>query len=101
MTSLIMIAGVALLAATLHSTTVGVFAFSVAPTITTSMKHRLYSTASKTEAVVDEMGCTTTSFDKYDVVTVDLEDNRDYPIYIGTDYTDNEGKVSMNRWYAV
>ena len=27
----------------------------------------------------------------YDVVKVDLEDGRDYPIYIGTDYSDEEG----------
>jgi hypothetical protein len=32
----------------------------------------------------------------YDVVTVDLEDGRDYPIYIGTGYTENEGAVTRS-----
>lgn len=29
----------------------------------------------------------------YDVVTVDLTDGRDYPIYIGAGFSDEEGKI--------
>ena len=29
----------------------------------------------------------------YDVVTVDLADGRDYPIYIGADFDDNKGNL--------
>jgi hypothetical protein len=36
-------------------------------------------------------GFTTVSTDKYDIVKVDLDDGRDYPIYIGTGYDDQEG----------
>jgi hypothetical protein len=39
----------------------------------------------------DFLGCTTESFDNYDVVKVDLENDRDYPIYIGTGYSDEQG----------
>jgi hypothetical protein len=39
------------------------------------------------------VGCTTRQYDNYDVVTVDLDDNRDYPIYIGTDFTNEQGKM--------
>jgi 3-dehydroquinate synthase len=39
----------------------------------------------------DFFGCTTESFDNYDVVKVDLENDRDYPIYIGTGYSDEQG----------
>ena len=38
-----------------------------------------------------EDGFTTVSTDKYDIVKVDLDDGRDYPIYIGTGYDDEEG----------
>ena len=31
------------------------------------------------------------SSDDYDVVRVDLSDDRDYPIYIGADFDDKEG----------
>ena len=46
---------------------------------------------STTEA--DQLGSTTVSKDHYDVVTVDLSDGRDYPIYIGTGYSDEEGMI--------
>ena len=39
----------------------------------------------------DLLGSTTVSMDHYDVVKVDLADGRDYPIYIGTDYSADEG----------
>jgi hypothetical protein len=38
------------------------------------------------------IGCTTRQYDNYDVVTVDLDDNRDYPIYIGTAFSNEQGK---------
>jgi hypothetical protein len=36
-------------------------------------------------------GSTVVQMDHYDVVTVDLDAGRDYPIYIGTGYSDEEG----------
>lgn len=40
----------------------------------------------------EDMGSSTIAKDKYDIVKVDLDDGRDYPIYIGTGYSDEEGK---------
>lgn len=40
---------------------------------------------------MEDAGFTTVATDKYDIVKVDLEDGRDYPIYIGTGYDDEEG----------
>ena len=40
-------------------------------------------------------GCTTQKYDNYDVVTVDLDDDRDYPIYIGTDFTNEQGTTNI------
>ena len=37
-------------------------------------------------------GCTTQQYENYDIVTVDLENDRDYPIYIGTDFTNEQGR---------
>jgi 3-dehydroquinate synthase len=39
----------------------------------------------------DDAGFTTVTTDKYDIVKVDLDNGRDYPIYIGTGYDDQEG----------
>lgn len=39
-----------------------------------------------------ELGSTTIQMPNYDIVKVDLEDGRDYPIYIGTRYSDEEGE---------
>jgi len=39
----------------------------------------------------EQLGSTTVHKEHYDVVTVDLDDGRDYPIYIGTSYSDQEG----------
>ena len=51
--------------------------------------------ASTTTATVEEeqalLGSTTVHKENYDIVTVDLADGRDYPIYIGTSYSDQEG----------
>jgi 3-dehydroquinate synthase len=38
----------------------------------------------------------TTSSNNYDVVTVDLADGRDYPIYIGTSYTDEQATTLLS-----
>jgi hypothetical protein len=42
-------------------------------------------------AAASSLGSTTESKENYDIVKVDLENNRDYPIYIGTGYSDQEG----------
>lgn len=47
-------------------------------------------TGNKAVLRMAEDGSTTVSTDKYDIVKVDLEDGRDYPIYIGTGYEDEE-----------
>ena len=49
---------------------------------------------SSISATPDDLGSTTVSTDKYDIVKVDLSDDRDYPIYIGTGYADEEGRLS-------
>lgn len=38
-----------------------------------------------------ELGSTVVSMDSCDIVKVDLDDGRDYPIYIGTKFSDEEG----------
>jgi hypothetical protein len=38
-------------------------------------------------------GSTVVQMDHYDVVTVDLDAGRDYPIYIGTGYSDDDGTM--------
>lgn len=43
--------------------------------------------------MAEDAGFTTISTDKYDIVKVDLDDGRDYPIYIGTGYEDEEGTL--------
>jgi hypothetical protein len=39
----------------------------------------------------DLLGSKTICKENYDIVNVDLDDGRDYPIYIGTGYDDEEG----------
>jgi hypothetical protein len=39
----------------------------------------------------DLLGSKTIHKENYDIVNVDLDDGRDYPIYIGTGYDDEEG----------
>ena len=46
---------------------------------------------SSTSTTEEELGSTTIHKENYDIVTVDLDDGRDYPIYIGTSYSDQEG----------
>ena len=46
---------------------------------------------SSMKAATIDFGCTTTSTENYDIVKVDLDDGRDYPIYIGTGYSEQEG----------
>ena len=38
----------------------------------------------------NDMGSSTIAKENYDIVKVDLDDGRDYPIYIGTGYSDEE-----------
>jgi hypothetical protein len=38
------------------------------------------------------LGSTTEHCENYDIVKVDLDDGRDYPIYIGTGYSDAQGE---------
>ena len=38
----------------------------------------------------NDLGSSTVAKENYDVVKVDLDDGRDYPIYIGTGYSDEE-----------
>jgi hypothetical protein len=45
-----------------------------------------------TAADVALLGSTTVSKEHYDIVSVDLDDGRDYPIYIGTGYSEEEGR---------
>ena len=44
-------------------------------------------------------GCTTQQYDNYDVVTVDLDNDRDYPIYIGTDFTNEQGMTEFSATF--
>jgi hypothetical protein len=45
-------------------------------------------------------GSTVVQMDHYDVVTVDLDAGRDYPIYIGTGYSDEEG-AALEDWIGL
>ena len=47
--------------------------------------------SSSTASAANSMGFTTVQKENYDIVKVDLDDGRDYPIYIGTGYSDAEG----------
>ena len=47
--------------------------------------------------MAEDAGFTTISTDKYDIVKVDLDDGRDYPIYIGTGYEDEEGRFEKKK----
>lgn len=46
-------------------------------------------------SVLDDLGSSTIAKENYDVVKVDLDDGRDYPIYIGTGYSDEECKSQI------
>lgn len=65
------------------------------PTTTSLSSSSSSALASTTEdkknaAAANTLGSTVVSMDHYDVVKVDLDDGRDYPIYIGTGYSDEE-----------
>jgi hypothetical protein len=68
-------------------------AFSVPPVALTkrsqSMSFGLAATIA--DETSDLLGSTTIRKENYDIVTVDFDDGRDYPIYIGTGYDDEEG----------
>jgi len=50
-------------------------------------------------APADLDGSKTVNMDHYDIVTVDLEGGRDYPIYIGTGYSDGEGEFGWSLFF--
>lgn len=57
---------------------------------TTSSRGTKTRTVMSSSTSEELLGSTTVNMDHYDVVKVDLDDDRDYPIYIGTEYTDDE-----------
>ncbi|GAX26353.1 3-dehydroquinate synthase [Fistulifera solaris] len=46
------------------------------------------------------LGSTLESKEQYDIVKVDLEDDRDYPIYIGTGYSEDESATLLQQHLA-
>ena len=52
------------------------------------------STPLSASVMSNDLGSSTIAKENYDVVKVDLDDGRDYPIYIGTGYSDEEGRYS-------
>jgi hypothetical protein len=66
--------------------------------VASAVRSSLFSTTAAAETVNGGgdatlfIGCTTRQYDNYDVVTVDLDDSRDYPIYIGTSFSNEQGR---------
>ena len=58
----------------------------------TSPFPHLASTLIENSSAAEELGSSTLSKENYDIVNVDLDNGRDYPIYIGTSYSDQEGR---------
>lgn len=70
---------------------------------TSNKKHGLLmATPTTNSGTNDLLGSSAIPMDHYDIVKVDLEDGRDYPIYIGTGYSDQEGTldtlVAAKEW---
>ena len=65
---------------------------TTSPLINLSSSSQLTSSALQVAASTP----TTTSTD-YDIVKVDLTDGRDYPIYIGSDFTDDEASTLLRK----
>jgi pheromone shutdown protein TraB len=70
--------------------------------VRTVLSSELTATESTVNALLDGggtsnpdafIGCTTLQYENYDVVTVDLDNDRDYPIYIGTNFSNEEGTL--------
>jgi hypothetical protein len=70
--------------------------------VRTVLSSELTATESTVNALLDGggtsnpdafIGCTTRQYENYDVVTVDLDNDRDYPIYIGTNFSNEEGTL--------
>jgi hypothetical protein len=78
----------------------GSFAATAAPPLPQQRQHSILRLAAtpppSTDAAV-ELGSSTEKKENYDIVTVDLENGRDYPIYIGTDYAQEEGMCQRVR----
>ena len=47
-----------------------------------------------------DLGSTTIQTENYDIVKVDLDEGRDYPIYIGTGYSEQEGVFLMLQTFG-
>ena len=58
------------------------------------------STLIENSSAAEELGSSTMHRENYDIVNVDLEDGRDYPIYIGTSYYDQEGMQKYSVYPA-
>lgn len=82
-----------LLASTAQSFAVHPHSLAVAENSRSNTCHSLFAAPTTSSSVTTaELGSTTEHHENYDVVKVDLDDGRDYPIYIGTGYSDDEGK---------
>lgn len=70
-------------------------AFSAPPVALTrrsgSQPQPMSIAATISDETSDLPGSKTIHKENYDIVNVDLDDGRDYPIYIGTGYDDEEG----------
>jgi hypothetical protein len=68
-------------------------AFFVPPVALTrrSQPQPMSFAATISDETSDLLGSKTIHKENYDIVNVDLDDGRDYPIYIGTGYDDEEG----------
>jgi len=58
--------------------------------VVSSSANAIKPLSATTAGVGDELGSTTVSRDNFDEVKVDLDGGRDYPIYIGTGYSEEE-----------
>mmetsp|Transcript_12489 Transcript_12489/g.25877 ORF Transcript_12489/g.25877 Transcript_12489/m.25877 type:complete len:433 (-) Transcript_12489:1607-2905(-) len=58
--------------------------------VVSSSENAIKPLSATTAGVGDELGSTTVSRDNFDEVKVDLDGGRDYPIYIGTGYSEEE-----------
>jgi hypothetical protein len=67
-------------------------AFSVPRVALTRRSQSQVFAATMSDETSDLLGSKTIHKENYDIVNVDLDDGRDYPIYIGTGFDDEEGR---------
>jgi 3-dehydroquinate synthase len=77
-------------------TSSGITLFSVASLNRVETRLRMTGSNSGSSGAPAAPPPTTTSLNNYDVVTVDLADGRDYPIYIGTSYTHEQATTLLS-----